>query len=377
VLDYTSDFTVSSAGDTGTLTRVGTWTADAIRLTIYRDIALVQETDYRNGDVIDADAVERSIDRLTALAQQINEIAGRQISIPITDTSATLELPSVEERKEKILGFDVDGNAIAASGSAPVPASSWVATNILPLTSSNGLLSAGGGTTVGKSMFTASDKAAQQSLIAGTVGKAALDAVADTIVTGFKSAKAGDADTVSGYGIGVVTAVSVGSGSALDAISKGGDYVCTNPTGLPANTYAMNVLPLASNIWIQTVRVFDTTRTHQRSVLNNTPGAWYEVFNALSDGNGGQPPAPKPVYGSSPAGGANYPGQIVQGPGTDNTAWTLPAGGSWLCVAYATNASGAFYTGVSAANIQYAPGGTTILSAASGKYNAGWAWRVL
>jgi hypothetical protein len=117
-LTITTDYTLSAPGATGTLTRVGTWTATAIRLTIVRELDVTQETDYRNGDVLDAENLEESLDRLTAIAQQLKEVTDRQVSVPVTDTSTVLILPGAEERATKILGFNADGDAIAADGGA-------------------------------------------------------------------------------------------------------------------------------------------------------------------------------------------------------------------------------------------------------------------
>ena len=46
-----TDYTLSAPGVSGTLTKVTDWNHAAIRLTIYREIVLDQETDYRNGEL--------------------------------------------------------------------------------------------------------------------------------------------------------------------------------------------------------------------------------------------------------------------------------------------------------------------------------------
>lgn len=79
------------------------------KLVIMRVVAYEQESDYRNGDKIDADKIERSLDLLTAMAQQLAEIIDRTIQKPKSETG-TIILPSVEQRAGMLLGFDDEGN---------------------------------------------------------------------------------------------------------------------------------------------------------------------------------------------------------------------------------------------------------------------------
>lgn len=79
------------------------------KLVIMRVVAYEQESDYRNGDKIDADKIERSLDLLTAMVQQVAELVDRTIQKPKSETG-TIILPSVEQRAGMLLGFDDEGN---------------------------------------------------------------------------------------------------------------------------------------------------------------------------------------------------------------------------------------------------------------------------
>lgn len=65
-----TNYTLSEPGDTGTLTKVGDWTA-ADKLTIYREVSPTQPIDLENGGKIDAEVVEKQLDRTIAMIQQL------------------------------------------------------------------------------------------------------------------------------------------------------------------------------------------------------------------------------------------------------------------------------------------------------------------
>lgn len=78
------------------------------KLVIMRVVAYEQESDYRNGDKIDADKIERSLDLLTAMVQQLAEIIDRTIQKPKSETGNII-LPSVGQRAGMLIGFDENG----------------------------------------------------------------------------------------------------------------------------------------------------------------------------------------------------------------------------------------------------------------------------
>jgi hypothetical protein len=127
-LVITTDYTLSAPGDTGTLTKVSDWDHEAVRLTIYRELDLEQETDYRNGEAVDLDLLEKDFDYAVARDQQIAETISRSFRAPITDEPADNELPGEVERASKFLAFDASGTPIAAVGIASVPVSPFMET---------------------------------------------------------------------------------------------------------------------------------------------------------------------------------------------------------------------------------------------------------
>jgi len=117
-LTLSTHYTVTGAGNDsgGTLTMV-TPPAVGERLTILREVALTQETDYISGDSFPAETHERALDRLTMIDQQQNEVLGRAMRLPVSDT-ASAELPAVAARASKYLAFDASGNPVAVAGTS-------------------------------------------------------------------------------------------------------------------------------------------------------------------------------------------------------------------------------------------------------------------
>ena len=112
-----TNYTLSTPnGNNGTLTRVGDWTAGATNLTIAREMPLTQEVDLRNGDKIDAETLEQSLDNLTAQVQQVAEAQSRAFNTPIDEQGSNFVFPNKDARKGSgqgtIMGFGSDGNSI-------------------------------------------------------------------------------------------------------------------------------------------------------------------------------------------------------------------------------------------------------------------------
>lgn len=83
----------------------------SVKLVLMRLVEYEQESDYRNGDKIDADKLERSLDLLTAMVQQIAEMIDRTIQKPKSETG-TITLPTVDQRAGMLIGFDDEGQMI-------------------------------------------------------------------------------------------------------------------------------------------------------------------------------------------------------------------------------------------------------------------------
>lgn len=119
-LTIDEDYTLSAVGNSGTLTRVGTWTAGATRITIARIASFIQDVNFINNAVLNAETLETLFDRIVAYIQQTNGAINRTVTIPITDDAATLELPAKAVRANKALAFDADGNAVPSEYTSAV-----------------------------------------------------------------------------------------------------------------------------------------------------------------------------------------------------------------------------------------------------------------
>ncbi|MEA1938587.1 MAG: hypothetical protein U9N14_05815, partial [Pseudomonadota bacterium] len=109
----TTDYTVTGgSGSTGTVTVVGDTPASTVEWHIRRLSDRTQETDYTENDPFPAETHERALDRLVMLIQEIEEKLARALKIPKTDVeSVETELAASISRANRILGFDVGGNA--------------------------------------------------------------------------------------------------------------------------------------------------------------------------------------------------------------------------------------------------------------------------
>lgn len=82
--------------------------SDAIRLVIAREVAFQQNTNLINGELIDAEVLERALDLLAAMSQQLKEITERVVLSPISEDTQTI-IPEKSDRAGRILGFDENG----------------------------------------------------------------------------------------------------------------------------------------------------------------------------------------------------------------------------------------------------------------------------
>lgn len=109
----TNGFTVEAVnGDpnSGATITTATYYSD-VTVTIYRIIPITQENEFLRGGDVPPDVLNSSFDRATAVDQQSDSKLSRSISCPITDPDGLiLEVPTVELRKNKIIGFDENGN---------------------------------------------------------------------------------------------------------------------------------------------------------------------------------------------------------------------------------------------------------------------------
>ena len=108
-----TDYSVSTPnGNNGTLTKLTAWT-DADKLTIYRDSAKTQEVDLVQGQKINADTIENSLDHSVAIMQELQEKLSRTIASSIDEAGTDIEFPGKTARAGNLLGFDATGENIA------------------------------------------------------------------------------------------------------------------------------------------------------------------------------------------------------------------------------------------------------------------------
>lgn len=117
-------YTVTGAGDEagGTVNMIVA-PASGVRLVVYRDTAVTQETDYISGDAFPAETHERALDKLTVIAQENADELARAIKAPSGDpTTLDMTLASAEARANSFMYFDSNGEpAYAPAGTIGSP----------------------------------------------------------------------------------------------------------------------------------------------------------------------------------------------------------------------------------------------------------------
>lgn len=113
-----ADYAVTGGnGATGTVSAV---VAPAVgtEWVIRRRTGRVQGADYVPHDPFPSESHERGLDRLTLIAQELDEETGRALKLPKGE-SGTATIPALPARAGRLLGFDADGAPIAVAGTAP------------------------------------------------------------------------------------------------------------------------------------------------------------------------------------------------------------------------------------------------------------------
>ena len=83
---------------------------------ITRDIDLDRTTDFPTSGPFDVASLNTELDRMVAIAADIDDAANRALILSDFDTTASLTLPDVATRAGKQLGFDSSGNLVAEEG---------------------------------------------------------------------------------------------------------------------------------------------------------------------------------------------------------------------------------------------------------------------
>lgn len=83
---------------------------------ITRDIDLDRTTDFPTSGPFDVATLNTELDRMIAIAADIDDASNRALILSDFDTTASLTLPDVSTRASKQLGFDGSGNLVAEEG---------------------------------------------------------------------------------------------------------------------------------------------------------------------------------------------------------------------------------------------------------------------
>jgi len=122
LLTLTTDYTVTiNANGTGSVTLTGSGSGTALittdNLTIIGGRELSRTTDFVTAGDLLASSLNEQLDSNVIMSQQLDERFSRTISVSPGDADKTLTLPTVDDRKDKILKFDTEGNVEAAAAS--------------------------------------------------------------------------------------------------------------------------------------------------------------------------------------------------------------------------------------------------------------------
>lgn len=183
---------------------------------IIRRSTTIDQTDpYSTARGFQGSVEEDSFDKLTAIAQEINDLASRSITVPFSDTATNLMLPLAPLRVGKALIFDSSGNvtvstdnyadqlalvtaqavaaaasAASASGSASTASTAATTASSAATTASTSATSATASASTASTAATSASSSATSaaaSAIAAAAGASGTSVTSNTIGTGSKS----------------------------------------------------------------------------------------------------------------------------------------------------------------------------------------------
>mgnify|MGYP003144304445 CR=1 FL=1 len=145
---------------------------------ITRDIAFARTTDFPTAGAFDVDTLNTELDRITAIASDLEDLASRSVRLLDYDSEVSMELPALASRKGTVLGFNATtGVAEAGPTIANVNSLSAITTNINTLAgiSSNVTTVAG----ISSNVTTVAGIASNISSVAGVASLITSDFVSD------------------------------------------------------------------------------------------------------------------------------------------------------------------------------------------------------
>jgi len=103
----TTDYTVSGGGGTtGTVTISVTGGTGGSTVVITRDIELERTTDFPASGAFQINSLNTELDRITAIAADLNDLADRGLRLKDQDDAVSTELPLKADRVGRVLGFN-------------------------------------------------------------------------------------------------------------------------------------------------------------------------------------------------------------------------------------------------------------------------------
>jgi hypothetical protein len=106
----TTDYTVTGGdGATGTVTMSVTGATGGSTVVITRDIDLERTTDFPASGAFQVNSLNTELDKIIAMLADIDDAAQRALILPDSDPTASITLPAIATRKNKVLSFDSAG----------------------------------------------------------------------------------------------------------------------------------------------------------------------------------------------------------------------------------------------------------------------------
>lgn len=114
----TTDYTTTGGdGSTGSITMSVTGASGGSTVVITRDIDIERTTDFPTSGPFQIAALNTELDRITAIAADLDDRAARALQLTDYDAAANLTLPDLDTRKGKTLAFNLTTGAVEAGPS--------------------------------------------------------------------------------------------------------------------------------------------------------------------------------------------------------------------------------------------------------------------